>query len=360
MSDEEDTEKEHEPTERKLDQARKKGEVPKSTDLITAAGYSGFLLAALAFGATSIAQFGTALMTLLDQADSLSTQVFEGRGAPMTAGILMQMTALAPWFGLPAVAAILAIVAQRSFVVAGDKLIPKLSRISVLSNVKNKFGPDGLFEFAKSTTKLVIIGWVLALFLIARRDQVLGTLHMSPGMVAATLASLLIDFVVIVLILAAMIGGVDYMWQNHAHLRKNRMSRKEIQDETKESEGDPHTKQKRRQRGQDIALNQMMQAVPEADVVIVNPTHYAIALKWDRSSGLAPICVAKGVDDVAARIREVANENGVPIHSDPPTARALFAVVDIDTEIWPEHYKAVAAAIRFAEAMRAKARSRSW
>ena len=167
-----------------------------------------------------------------------------------------------------------------------------------------------------------------------------------------------VEYFGIVLLLAFTIGGIDYLWQHQEHLRKNRMSRKELQDEAKQTEGDPHTKQQRRQRGYEIAMNKMLADVPDADVVIVNPTHYAVALKWSRAAGAAPICVAKGVDEVAARIRQIASESAVPIHRDPPTARALYASVDISQEIQPEHYQAVAAAIRFAELMRRKARVR--
>ena len=134
------------------------------------------------------------------------------------------------------------------------------------------------------------------------------------------------------------------------------MSHKELRDEYKESEGDPAMKQQRRQRAQDIAMNQMMGDVPSADVVVVNPTHYAVALKWKRGSGEVPVCVAKGVDEVAARIREKAREAGVPIHSDPPTARALHATIEIGQQISQEHYRPVAAAIRFADAMRKRAK----
>jgi flagellar biosynthetic protein FlhB len=123
-------------------------------------------------------------------------------------------------------------------------------------------------------------------------------------------------------------------------------------DEHKDSEGDPHLKQQRRQRGHDIATNRMLLDVGCADVIIVNPTHYAVALKWKRSDRSAPICLAKGVDEIAARIREQAALHGVAVHSDPPTARALHATVEVGAPIRPEHYRAVAAAIRFAEALR--------
>lgn len=136
------------------------------------------------------------------------------------------------------------------------------------------------------------------------------------------------------------------------------MSRKELMDESKETEGDPHIRQQRRQKGYDIATNRMLSEVPNADVVIVNPEHFAVALKWERASGRAPICIAKGQDEVALRIRRAAAETGVPIRRDPPTARAIYASVDIGREIHSEHYRPVAAAIRFAEAMRARARER--
>ena len=135
------------------------------------------------------------------------------------------------------------------------------------------------------------------------------------------------------------------------------MSHQELREEHKQHEGDPHMKQERRQRAQKIALDQMMAEVPKADVVIVNPTHFAVALKWYREPGSAPVCVAKGVDHMALAIREAAAQAGVPVRHDPPTARALHATTEIGQEIIPEHYRAVAAAIRFAEIMRRRARS---
>jgi flagellar biosynthetic protein FlhB len=149
---------------------------------------------------------------------------------------------------------------------------------------------------------------------------------------------------------------MDFLWQRAQFLRRQRMSLKELRDESKETEGDPHTKQMRRQKGYDIAMNQMLSDVPDADVIVVNPEHYAVALTWARSDGTAPVCVAKGVDEIASRIREVAIESGVPIYRDPPTARALFATMEIGDEIPVDHYRAIAAAIRFADAIREKAR----
>lgn len=354
-----EAEKSHEPTPQKLQKAREKGDVAKSTDLLVAASYAGLLLAALAVGSGSVQAFCTGLMVLLDQPDQLAQLFFEGSSNAIVAGLVStSAAALIPWFALPAALVLLSILAQRAFVVSVTKVQPKISRISLISNAKNKFGRSGFFEFFKSFTKLVIYSVCLALFLKARLTDIVSTADTSPLAAISLMARLCIEFLFLVLIVAACIGVVDALWQHQEHLRKNRMSRKEVTDENKESEGDPHIKQQRRQRGQEIALNQMMADVPEADVVIVNPTHYAVALKWSRSPGAAPVCVAKGVDEIAASIRKTATLASVPIHHDPPTARALHATVGLGQEIPEEHFGAVAAAIRFAEQMRIRAKGK--
>ena len=354
MSEEEE-DKQHEPTQKKLDDARKKGEVAKSADLTTAASYGGLLLAAFALGSGSIALLGTLFEVMLSRSFELAP-LFFAAGTPLSAGVMLTtFKSTLPWFGIPALAVLLSVIAQNAFVVAPDKLIPKLSRISPISNAKNKFGRNGLFEFAKSSVKLAIYSVLLGLFLYSKLPEILATVHLTPALIGVTLARLTLSFLLIVLVISGAIGAVDFLWQKQEHLRKNRMSRKEVTDEVKQQEGDPHMKQERRQRAQEIAMNQMLADVPDADVVIVNPTHYAVALKWSRLPGHAPECVAKGVDEIAARIREIAAESAVPIHSDPPTARALFATVEIGQQIEPDHYKAVAAAIRFAEMIRKKA-----
>ena len=159
-------------------------------------------------------------------------------------------------------------------------------------------------------------------------------------------------------LIAVTIAAVDIVWQRFSHSRRLRMSLQEMREEHRQSEGDPHVKGQRRSRAEAIATNRMLLDVPKADVVIVNPTHYAVALRWSRAKGSAPVCVAKGEDAVALRIREVAATAGVPVHVDPPTARALHATVEIGREIAPEHYRAVAAAVRFADRIRRAAKAR--
>jgi len=360
MSDDQDaSDKQHEPTQKKLDDARKKGEIARSADLNTAASYAGLTLAALGLGAWSLTRLGELGAGLIGQADRLAPMLLSGSGTAPVGGLMARVAlAVLPWFALPGLAVIVSVVAQRSLVVAPERIKPKLSRISLLSNAKNKFGRAGLFEFAKSTAKLSLYTLLLGLYLSHHVEEMIGTMHLSPGMAAATLARMAVSFLLVAVLIAAAMGAIDYLWQAAEHQRRHRMSHEELKEEIKQSEGDPHMKQQRRQRGMDIATNRMLRDVPTADVVIVNPTHYAVALKWDRGKVGAPVCVAKGVDEIAARIREVAAEAGVPMRRDPATARALHASVEIGQEILPEHYRAVAAAIRFAEAMRAKARFR--
>ncbi|MFS4581693.1 flagellar type III secretion system protein FlhB [Phaeobacter sp. C3_T13_0] len=356
MSDD-DSDKSYEPSPQKLEKARKKGDVPKSTDLSVAAAYLGLIVAIHVAGADVVEEIGTILMSFLDQPDRLAKLFFGGAGTVPVGGIMMAVgTASLPIFIVPMVAVLLSILAQRALVFAPSKLEPKLSKISIISNAKNKFGRAGLFEFFKSSVKLVLYSICMGVYLNYRLPDMIASSATGAFVIVLMMAQLALEFLILALIIALGIGVIDASFQQAEHNRKNMMSRQELVDEGKDSDGDPHMKAARRQKAQQLAMSQGVADVAEADVVIVNPTHYAVALKWDREPGQAPICVSKGVDEVAAVIREVANENGVPIHSDPPTARALHAAVEIGSEIQEEHYAPVAAAIRFAEEMRKRAK----
>lgn len=356
MSEEDDSEREFDPTPHKLEEARRKGDIVRSSEITVAAAYGGILLASLALGGRALIAFGEQAMVLLDQADGLSRQMLGG-GSAVAAGVVARMLGPAMlWLLAPAVLVLLALLAQRAIVVAPDKIMPKLSRIDPLANARQKFGRTGLFEFLKSFVKLVVIAVILGRFLSGKVAQIIATQEMGVQIAVREMLRMLLDFLTLLAVIAAVIAAIDYLWQRAEFLRRNRMTRKELIDEMKQSEGDPHIRQQRRQKAIAIATRQMISEVAKADVVVVNPTHYAVALKWQRGSGRAPVCIAKGVDEIAARIREVAQKSAVPIHSDPPTARALYATIDIGEEIRPEQYRAVAAAIRFAEKMRARAK----
>lgn len=355
----ESTEKSFDPTPRKLEEARRRGEIVRSSDLNTAIAYGGLLIGSVLFGPWLVQTFGSTMQGLLERADTTAPLILAPggaalAGAPIGAGLLL----LGVLVAIPAVLLIASLIPQNAIIFTPSKLEPKLSRISIIQNAKNKFGSNGIFEFFKSSVKLLIYTLLLATFLIGRSNEILGSLVGSDGQIFAILVRQCRDFLLFVFLIALIIGGVDYFWQWSMHIKKNRMTRKEITDESKENDGDPHLKQERRQRGYEIASNRMLADVPDAAVVIVNPSHFAVALKWDRSDGTVPICIAKGVDATAARIREVANESGVPIFRDPPTARLLHTVVDIGAPIERDHFRAVAAAIRFADMMRARAGQR--
>lgn len=351
-------EKTHEPTQQRIDDARKKGDLPKSTDLTAAAGWGGLLVALWVVGPGAVRSTGTVLESYLARADVLAPRHFASDGGLSAQIVLEALAGFAPILALPVVFVLVALFAQRAIVFAPEKLNPKLSRISPIAQAKNKFGPTGLFEFAKSSVKLLVISIVLAVYLTGETDHIASLAAAEGRLIPAEMARLALGLLMRIVIVAFIIAAVDVLWQQFDHKRKLRMSHQEMKEEHKRNEGDPMVRSQRRRRAEEIALNQMMAEVPGAAVVIVNPTHYAVALKWDRLSGGAPVVVAKGVDGVALRIREAAAAAGVPIHHDPPTARALDAAVEIGQEIEPAHYHAVAAAIRFAEAMRRKMRER--
>lgn len=352
MTADDDDDKPFDPSQKRLDDARKRGELPRSAELTTAGAYIGLLLAGFVGGELALLRFEQAARMLLDQPDRLAPLLFARAAAP-TGGLLLGFGYLVlPLVLVPAAAVLLALVAQRALHFAPEKLNPKASRISPFANAKQKFGPDGLFEFGKSAAKMAAIALTLGIFLSQEADRIIGSSLMAAQQSTGLMFQLLLEFLFVLAAMTLIFGTADYLWQRARHIQRNRMSRKELMDEAKDSEGDPHIKMQRRQRGQEIATNRMLQDVGTADVVVVNPTHYAVALKWNRAGRGAPTCVAKGVDEIAARIREKAAEAGVPLHSDPPTARAIHSTVEIGKQIRPEHYRAVAAAIRFAEAMR--------
>lgn len=352
---EDDADRPHDPSERRLQEAREKGEVARSADLTTAAATAAFVLVCLSVGPGALKQVGAAAATYLAEADRLGSQAMAGGATTAAAALSAFGPAIAPFFLVPAAAALFSVVAQQAFTFTPSRLAPKLSRISPIATLKHKFGLDGLVEFGKSTVKLMLVSAALGIWAVIRAPVLLDSLLLPPALAIATVLAEAVQFLLIVTALAIVVGGADYLWQWLSHRRRNRMTRQEVVEEHRNAEGDPHVQAQRRQRGQEIAMNRMLLDVPRADVVIVNPTHYAVALKWDRASGRAPVCVAKGVDEVAARIRARAAEAGVPLHRDPPTARLLHGAIDLGQEVHPDHYRAVAAAIRFAEAMRKRA-----
>lgn len=360
MSDTDESAREHEPTPRRLEEARRRGDVVQAPDLASAGTYAGLLLSCSAFGTWMLTRTGDVAATMLGEADRIAGQVFFG-DRPVLAGLAFSaLWPLVPLFLVPAALAMAAMALQGAVVVATDRITPRLARINPVATARHRFGPEGLVDFLKSLTKLVLLSAMLTLFLDTRIEQILALQRLPAGPGAVELAGLLGQLLALLVAMSLGVGAVDLLIQRFLRLRRNRMTRQEVMEEYRESEGDPHLRGMRRRRAEEIALGRSLAEVPKADVVIVNPSHYAVALRWRREDGRAPVCVAKGVDFAALRIRETAVAAGVPIRSDPPTARALYATVEVGAEIRTEHYRAVAAAIRFAEDMRRRARQRPW
>lgn len=351
-------EKSHEPTQSRIDKARREGDVAQSKEANAAASYVGFYLALAVVSSGAAAALAFHLSQLLDRPETFAKQAFAGDGSAFIGSLFgVGFEAGIPFLGLPALGVVAALFAQQSIVFAPSKIKPKFDRLSLIANAKKKFGPDGLSEFAKSALKLIAI-CVMFAAIFAHRFAILPADARFPaqGLPQAILREGVI-FAGMIVVFSLALAMVDLPWARHRHNQKLKMTLEELKKEMKEQEGDPTMKQNRRERGQAIARNRMMKDVPTADVVIVNPTHYAVALKWERKGRGAPVCIAKGTDEIAMKIREVAALSGVPIRSDPPTARAIHASVEIGEEIKREQYAAVAAAIHFADAMRKKARA---
>lgn len=357
-SSNDDAEKSHEPSQRKLEQARRKGDIARSNDVLTAMSYFGLFATCLLFGRELLLDYGNLFVGFVDLPDLFDVTGADQRKKVISWAIVQGVltTSLSIFF-IPFSLVCIALLATRSIVFAPSKLEPKISKISILQNAKNKFGAKGLFEFLKSFAKLVIYAIILFTFLYGNMDRIIHLPHLSSSEVVSAMTGLIVDMLLYVVVVSFIIGVVDYSWQYAEHLRQNRMTHKEVRDEHKDAEGDPHIKQQRRARGMDLINGNISEEVPKSDVVVVNPTHYAVALTWSKEKHSAPVCVAKGVNAVALNIRNIASEHKVPIHHDPPTARALYATVDVGHEIQPEHYRPVAAAIRFAEVMRRRQRS---
>jgi flagellar biosynthetic protein FlhB len=241
--DDDDNEKSHQPSQKKLDDARVKGDVPRSADLTTASTYGGLLIAFLALGTTSLSNTFSIFSYMLDKSDVLALVWFSESSRQIIRSMTSQLIlALSIWFFVPMCAALISIIIQRSFIIAPDKILLKFSRISIISNGKNKFGRSGLFDFLKSTLKLSLYSLILGVLLYARLPEIISTIQMPPISVLYVFLKISIEFLTIVFIIAIFIGCLDFLWQYNEHIRQNRMSYKEMLDEHKQMEGDPHVK----------------------------------------------------------------------------------------------------------------------
>jgi flagellar biosynthetic protein FlhB len=328
-------------TPRRLQKAREEGHVPVSRELTGLAGLVAVSLT-LVMAAPGVAHDMTMRLSIfLARAHELSL------GAPVArlAGQVWLASA-APFVLAAMFAGIAVVLIQTRFLLSGKALKVDISRINPGAGLKRLFGADSLVEAGKSLVKVAVLAIVLWRVLLADLPGLMMAPFGDTSQLLARAARPVLHVLLVVVAAQAVLAVLDVFWVYLRHSRSMRMSRQEIIEEQKEMEGDPHIKGRQRQIRTLRARRRMLAAVPKATVVITNPTHYAVALAYDRAKHAAPRVVAKGVDTLAARIREVAEENRVPVVANPPLARALFRV-EVDTDIPAEHYQAVAEIIAY-------------
>jgi flagellar biosynthesis protein FlhB len=354
---EDKSEKTEQPSQRKLQKAREKGDVPKSQEI------PGWFVLAAGLGVIGIMSpsLGAALAETLSLYFSNAHQIpLDGGGAMdlMSASVLRVALIMGLAFGVILFAGVMGHYVQQGLLFTAEKIKPKLSKLNPVEGVKRILGPQGWMNFVKGIGKMALVAVAISIALWPRRDTLATLPTMELMGVIALLRDAAISLIIAALIVYALIALADYAFQRQQFIDRNKMSRKELRDEFKDTEGDPHVRAKLRQIRQERAQKRMMASVPDAAVVITNPTHYAVALKYEQGVTPAPVCVAKGVDKTALKIREIAEEHGIPIVEDPPLARALHATADIDDIIPVEHYAAVAKVIGYVLSLSNRGRGR--
>ena len=348
-----DSQKTEEPTQKRLDDARGKGQVATSREvnhwfMILAATIMVMMLLP-----SAMSNLGGILTKFLEQPHLISTDLIAMTQVLRTAG-QDSIMAMLPSLVLLVLAAIAAGLIQNGLIISAEQMKPKLEKISLGKGIKRLFSMKSVAEFTKGIAKITIVGAVgVAIVWPAFSGfEKLPTMELMSWV--GVMHALIIRLMIGVLAIVSLIAVLDYLFQKMQHLKQMKMSRQDIKDEMKQSEGDPQVRGRLRQIRRERAQKRMMQAVPEASVVIANPTHYSIALKYELNDMAAPIVLAKGVDAVALRIREVAEEHKIPVVHNVALARALYAGVEIGDEIPTEHFKAVAEIIGYVLRLKGK------
>lgn len=347
MSDEapEQSSKTEDPSQKKLEDAHKKGDVAKSQEVVTWFMLLGSAAIFAMMAPATAGNLADSLKLIIMNADRYEVggagfgAFFNGLALTLVGIVLVPLVVLST-------CAILANLIQHKPLLSVEPITPKLSKISPLAGAKRLFSSESLVNFLKGLLKIGIVGVVVVLVVWPERDRLDTMMTADPLLILASFQDIGIKIFMAVLAIVTVIAFADYLYVRQKWWKKQMMTVQETRDEYKQMEGDPQIKGKLRQLRQERARQRMMAAVPDATVVITNPTHFAVALKYEKGMK-APLCVAKGADAVALRIRELAKEHDVPIVENPPLARALFASVDLDEAIPGEHFQAVAEVIGF-------------
>ncbi|MFZ4126267.1 MAG: flagellar biosynthesis protein FlhB, partial [Rickettsiales bacterium] len=345
--------KTEEPTQRKIDEARKKGQIASSREVNHFFMLLAFTFVVVGLGPSLFEQTATMLAPFITQPDMLEVSglAFEDQmnELMMNVGALLVL----PMF-LFIMAAFAPNIIQNKFVVSAEQIKPKFEKISPMAGLKRLMGMRAIVEFLKNLLKITIVGIACVMAILPFTDHFAVLLNSGLKEALHFVRMLVLRMLITVTCIIFLLAIVDFLYQRFVMLKQLRMTKQEVKDEYKQQEGDPHVKAKVKQLRRDRARKRMMANVPKADVIITNPTHYAIALEYDPDNMKAPKLTAKGVDLVAKRIREAAEKHKVPIIRNPPLARILYDTTDIDEEVPYEHYQAVAKIIGYVYKLKGK------
>jgi len=350
FTDQDDTEKTEDPTQKRLDEALKRGDVVKSVEVNTWFVIAGATLVLATFSGGMSKSVATTMRGLLANAGQI---LVDGPALPhlfQKIGLEL-IAALAVPFLVLIIAALAGNMVQHRMVWSFQQMTPSLSKISPLAGLKRLFSMVAVVNFLKGLIKLLVVGSVLTVMMWPERFRIMALGRADVADILPLTLKLALKLMGAVVAMLAVVAAADYLFNYRRWYERQKMSLREMRDEFKQSEGDPTIKGKMKQVRQTRQRKRMIANVPKAAVVITNPTHYSVALQYERGME-APICVAKGTDAVAMKIREVAAEHSIPLVENPPLARALHATVDVDEAIPPEHYKAVAEVIGYVMRLR--------
>lgn len=351
--DKDDSQKTEDPTHKRLEDARKKGQVIFSREVT-----SFFVLFVLAMGVTS---FMPGMMRHTATSMSRFLEVPDTYPIDSSNILILYENVMKDFFGIMSLLFIFLIGAsffspliQRGWLVSFESLKPQISRISPIKGLGRLFSLRSIMEFAKGIFKLTLIG-IISYYAVATALPEIGQLYTHSAISVFALLGILSARIMIgVCVFMFFVALLDYLYQRYEYMKNMRMSKQEIKEEFKSTEGNPEVKSKLKEIRRERANKRMMSTVPEADVVVTNPTHYSIALKYNPDSTAAPKLIAKGQDHLALKIREIAREHDIPLVENPPLARALYASVEVDEEIPITHYQAVAEIIRYVYKLKGK------
>lgn len=339
--------KTEEPTEKRLSEAIGKGNVPFAREATLFGSIIAILGAILLLGSWSAGRLVPLLAHMLDASGRLRLDDREGAASLLTTVMLASATAALPFVAMIAAGTVIASLMQNLPSASTERVAPKLNRISPGAGWTRLFGRNGWIEFGKSCLKLLAVSVVTVLTVRAQFHSLVDALYAEPSLLPSLLMDLVVNVLVALAILSLLLAIADLTWSRLKWRRDLRMTRHEVTEEMRQSEGDPHIKAKIRNIGRQRTSRRMLEKLPGATMVIANPTHFAVALRYARDQGGAPVVVAKGIDFMALKIRERATEHDIPVIENKPLARALYDKVEIDQQIPPEFYRAVAEIIHY-------------